>query len=85
MGDVLAFLWMLGCRHPVLHFVHDPALTPPAAFIGHRIHVRDCAGPECLAPNVLVHELWHSCQRPTDDPSWREEDARRVELIWMKQ
>ena len=82
MSGVLAFLAALDCRpSAVIVQTHDL----------HRIayYERGTVYTRSTDPAVLVHELWHDCQRQRLGDAWsreeqvrREAEAHRVEMIW---
>jgi len=82
MSGVLAFLAALDCRpSAVIVQTHDL----------HRIayYERGTVYTRSTDPAVLVHELWHDCQRQRLGDAWsreeqvrREAEAHRVESIW---
>jgi hypothetical protein len=82
MSGVLAFLAALDCRpSAVIVQTHDL----------HRIayYERGTVYTRSTDPAVLVHELWHDCQRQRLGDAWsaeeqarREAEAHRVEAIW---
>jgi len=84
MSDVLAFLAALDCRpSAVIVQTHDL----------HRIayYERGTVYTRSTDPAVLVHELWHDCQRQRLGDAWdaeeqrrREAEARRVEIMWRQ-
>ena len=84
MNDVLAFLAALDCRpSAVIVQTHDL----------HRIayYERGTVYTRSTDPAVLVHELWHDCQRQRLGDAWsreeqvrREAEAHRVEIMWRQ-
>lgn len=82
MSDVLAFLAALDCR-PSAVIVQTPDLHRVAYYEHGTVYTRS------TDPAVLVHELWHDCQRQRLGDAWdsveqarREAEARRVEIRW---
>ena len=82
MSDVLAFLAALDCR-PSAVIVQTPDLHRVAYYEKGTVYARS------TDPAVLVHELWHDCQRQRLGDAWdaveqarREVEAHRVEAIW---
>ena len=82
MNDVLAFLAALNCR-PSAVIVQTPDLHRVAYYEHGTVYMRS------TDPAVLVHELWHDCQRQRLGDAWdaeeqrrREAEAHRVESIW---
>jgi len=82
MNDVLAFLAALDCR-PSAVIVQTPDLHRVAYYEQGTVYTRS------TDPAVLVHELWHDCQRQKLGDAWdaveqarREVEAHRVEAIW---
>ena len=82
MNDILAFLADLNCR-PSAVIVHTPDLHRVAYYEHGTVYTRS------TDPAVLVHELWHDCQRQRLGDAWsreeqvrREAEAHRVEAIW---
>ena len=82
MSDVLAFLAALDCR-PSAVIVQTPDLRRVAYYEHGTVYTRSTD----LA--VLVHVLWHDCQRQRLGDAWsreeqarREAEAHRVESIW---
>ena len=84
MSGVLAFLAALDCRpSAVIVQTHDL----------HRIayYERGTVYTRSTDPAVLVHELWHDCQRQQLGDAWsreeqarREAEAHRVEIMWRQ-
>lgn len=84
MTEVLAFLAIFDC-HPVYSLVTDPSLVRVAEQRGPVVRLRTTDRA------VIVHELWHVCQEQalglaqTDaESARREEEARRIELMWRQ-
>ncbi len=77
MSEILAFLALFGC-YPTDEIEIDIHLRKPAVFLDGKVYLREQGTPA----NVLVHELYHSCQT-SGTYFEREADARRVELIWL--
>ena len=82
MNDVLAFLAALDCR-PSAVIVQTPDLHRVAYYEHGTVYTRS------TDPAVLVHELWHDCQRQLLGDAWsreeqarREAEAHRVEIMW---
>ena len=82
MNDVLAFLSALDCR-PSAVIVQTPDLRRVAYYEHGTVYTRS------TDPAVLVHELWHDCQRQRLGDAWsreeqarREAEAHRVEIMW---
>lgn len=83
VSAILAFLLALGCDASNTEVVVFPALERLGQYSQGVVTVRDLANEP-----VLVHELYHSCQRPAANGSegwWRNErDAHRVEQLWRE-
>ena len=84
MNDVLAFLAALDCR-PSAVIVQTPDLHRVAYYEHGTVYTRS------TDPAVLVHELWHDCQRQRLGDAWdaeeqarREAEAHRVEIQWRQ-
>ena len=84
MSDVLAFLVTLDCR-PSAVIVQTPDLHRVAYYEHGTVYTRS------TDPAVLVHELWHDCQRQRLGDAWdaveqarREAEAHRVEIMWRQ-
>ena len=84
MNDVLAFLVALDCR-PSAVIVLTPDLHRVAYYEHGTVYTRS------TDPAVLVHELWHDCQRQRLGDAWsreeqarREAEAHRVEIMWRQ-
>ena len=82
MSGVLAFLAALDCR-PSAVIVQTHDLHRIAYYERGTVYTRSTD----LA--VIVHELWHDCQRQRLGDAWdaeeqarREVEAHRVEAIW---
>ena len=84
MNDVLAFLAAFDCR-PSAVIVQTPDLHRVAYYEHGTVYTRS------TDPAVLVHELWHDCQRQRQrlGDAWsreeqvrREAEAHRVEIMW---
>ena len=82
MTDALAFLAALGCR-PSAVIVQTPDLHRVALYEHGTVYTRS------TDPAVIVHELWHDCQRQRLGDAWsreeqwrREAEAHRVEMLW---
>lgn len=83
MTAILAFLLALGCDASNTEVVVYPELARLGQYSGGVVTVRSLDNEA-----VLVHELYHSCQRPAANGSegwWRNErDAHRVEQMWKE-
>ena len=84
MSGVLAFLAALDCR-PSAVIVQTPDLHRVAYYEHGTVYTRS------TDPAVLVHELWHDCQRQRLGDAWdaveqarREAEAHRVEIMWRQ-
>ena len=82
MSDVLAFLAALDCR-PSAVIVQTHDLHRVAYYEHGTVYTRSTDSA------VLVHELWHDCQRQRLGDAWdaeeqrrREAEAHRVEIMW---
>ena len=83
-NDVLAFLAAFDCR-PSAVIVQTPDLHRVAYYEHGTVYTRS------TDPAVLVHELWHDCQRQRLGDAWsreeqarREAEAHRVEIQWRQ-
>ena len=84
MTDALAFLAALGCK-PSAAVVTVPDLHRVAYYEHGTVYTRTDD------PAVMVHELWHDCQRQRLGDAWdaeeqarREAEAHRVEIMWRQ-
>ena len=73
MNDVLAFLAAFDCR-PSAVIVQTPDLHRVAYYEQGTVYTRS------TDPAVLVHELWHDCQRQRLGDAWSAEEQRRREV-----
>lgn len=75
---ILKFLASLGCVPDVeIKYVHN--LETPGMYMDGVVYLRN----EKVPSNVIVHELWHSCQTG-GDYILREKQARKIELMWRE-